>query len=217
METRETQFMGKITAGVTHEMKNVLAIIRESAGLMEDIMAVDGHFPHKDKFSGVLARIEEQVKRGVDLSTKLNKFAHTPDSSFGEINLVEAAEDVIALCSRFAMVKGVSLQFQPGRSPVTISDNPLLIQMYLFQCIDLMIEACGPGSSATVVVDGSLPGIVSFSLSASKGPKSIQEASLIYDSPKWRALQETSASFDSEIFLEMNQNLLLSIKLNRSR
>ncbi len=216
METRETQFMGRITAGVTHEMKNVLAIIRESAGLMEDIMAVDGHFQHKDKFSGVLSRIEEQVNRGVDLSSKLNKFAHTTDRSVGEINLVESAEDIIALSTRFARVKGVSLQIQPQKSPVTISGNPLLIQMYLFQCLDLMIEACGPGASVMVGVDGSLPDIVSISLSAAKGPKSIQDESVLYDSLKWRALQETASTLDSETFLIISETFQLSVKLNRS-
>ena len=37
---KELEFFGKITAGITHEMKNVLAIIKKSAGLMEDIMSL---------------------------------------------------------------------------------------------------------------------------------------------------------------------------------
>ncbi len=45
----ETAFMGKITAAITHEMKNVLAIIKESAGLMEDLLSVakDDSFQHE--------------------------------------------------------------------------------------------------------------------------------------------------------------------------
>jgi hypothetical protein len=39
-ENRKAAFMGRITAGVTHEMKNVLAIIKESAGLMEDFLKI---------------------------------------------------------------------------------------------------------------------------------------------------------------------------------
>ena len=35
-ENGEIVFFGKITAGITHEMKNVLAIIKESSGLVED-------------------------------------------------------------------------------------------------------------------------------------------------------------------------------------
>lgn len=34
----EIRFMGRITAGITHEMRNVLAVIRESAGLIQDLM-----------------------------------------------------------------------------------------------------------------------------------------------------------------------------------
>jgi len=42
-ESRKAAFMGRITASATHDMKNVLAIIKESAGLMEDLIAL-----HKD-------------------------------------------------------------------------------------------------------------------------------------------------------------------------
>ena len=53
IERKEVVFFGKITAGITHEIKNVLAIIQESSGLMEDILAVteDDTFSNKDKFS----------------------------------------------------------------------------------------------------------------------------------------------------------------------
>lgn len=49
-ENSEIVFFGKITAGITHEMKNVLAIIKESSGLMEDLILLrpEDDFPHKE-------------------------------------------------------------------------------------------------------------------------------------------------------------------------
>ena len=81
MKAKEIAFMGKITAGITHEMNNVLATIKESGGLMEDIFALcrDQQIPHQDKFTRSLTTIKEQVKRGVELSTRLNRFAHSMD------------------------------------------------------------------------------------------------------------------------------------------
>ena len=35
-DKRQVAFFGRMTAGITHEMKNVLAIIKESSGLMQD-------------------------------------------------------------------------------------------------------------------------------------------------------------------------------------
>jgi len=70
---REVEFFGKITAGVTHEMKNVLAIIKEISGLMEDILAVTGEdaFPNKAKFQNALSRILDQVRRGVNITNPI--------------------------------------------------------------------------------------------------------------------------------------------------
>ena len=56
-DLREVAFLGRITAAFTHEMKNVLAIIKESAGLMEDLLALsqEAAFPHRDRFARCLS------------------------------------------------------------------------------------------------------------------------------------------------------------------
>jgi hypothetical protein len=38
---QETVLIGKVTAGLSHELMNVLAIIRERAGVIEDLMALE--------------------------------------------------------------------------------------------------------------------------------------------------------------------------------
>ena len=91
MDSREVAFFGRITAAFTHEMKNVLAIIKESAGLMEDLLALSQNaaFPHQERFVRSLATIEAQAKRGIELSNRLNRFAHSPDEAFATVDLNE--------------------------------------------------------------------------------------------------------------------------------
>jgi hypothetical protein len=62
----EMAFLGKITASMTHEISNTLAIIQESAGLLSDLinLSKEGSFPHKEKFQRVLGNINDQVRRG---------------------------------------------------------------------------------------------------------------------------------------------------------
>ena len=78
---RQVAFFGRITASITHEMKNVLAIIKETSGLMQDILAFsnEGVCPHEDKLKGTLHTISEQIERGVELTSRLNRVAHDPD------------------------------------------------------------------------------------------------------------------------------------------
>ena len=148
IEFRETAFMGRITAGVTHEMKNVLAIIKESAGLMEDLLSLSQNesFKYQEKFSRVLSKIGDQVSRGVELSTALNRFAHSPGLTSAEVDLDEVIEDVVFLSQRFAHVKGITLKVVPQGRSLRLVTDPLRLQMVVFGCVDLIMDLMGSGT-----------------------------------------------------------------------
>jgi signal transduction histidine kinase len=145
----KTEFMGKITAGVTHEIKNVLAIIKESAGLLEDLLflAKDNAPLPREKLQRTLNRIAEQVTRGVDLSTKLNAFAHSSDEISASVEINQAVSQAAHLCKRFARLKEITVEVKPAEKNSTITTDPLLLQMLLFQCMDLLMHLTGPGST----------------------------------------------------------------------
>ena len=68
-EDRDAAFVAKITAGATHEIRNVLAIIKESAGLVTDVIHSLGGRPlsNPDKVVRAVGRIDAQVSRGAAL------------------------------------------------------------------------------------------------------------------------------------------------------
>jgi C4-dicarboxylate-specific signal transduction histidine kinase len=152
MEAKKAAFMGKITAGVTHEMKNVLAIIKESAGLLDDLISLtkDNSPPPRDKLLRTVTRITDQVARGVDLATKLNSFAHAPDDAAGSVDLNQVVEQTGFLCQRFARLKGITLHVVPGRQSHVVMADPLALQMLLFQCVELLMDSEGKGSVITL-------------------------------------------------------------------
>jgi C4-dicarboxylate-specific signal transduction histidine kinase len=137
-EKREAAFMGKITAAMTHEIKNVLAIIRESSGLMEDLltMAKDSPFPHKDRFINALNTISAQVERGVELTGRLNNFAHSPDQTIGSLDLRALAEQLIFLSQRFARLRNVVLKMTSSPQALLVIARPVPLQMALFACLE---------------------------------------------------------------------------------
>jgi signal transduction histidine kinase len=151
MEAEKAAFMGKITAGVTHEIKNVLAIIKESAGLLEDLISLSkDNLPPRDKFLRVLTRVNEQVTRGVDLSTSLNAFAHTGDEPRASIDLNQAVLQTALLGQRFARLKRMTLNTFPQQKTLVVTTDPLALQMLLFQCVDLVMNLLGEGSVITL-------------------------------------------------------------------
>jgi signal transduction histidine kinase len=152
IKRKEVAFFGRITAGITHEIKNVLAIIQESSGLMEDVLDVteDNTFPHKDKFIKSLDRIRRQIQRGTDITTRLNWFAHSPDLSPASLDLNETAEKMVLLASRFARLKNVVLESSPSDPPIVIMSDPVSLEMALFESIEILLKAIDTGGKITL-------------------------------------------------------------------
>ncbi len=147
MENREIVFMGKIAAGMTHEIKNVFAIIRESAGLMEDLWSLpqNASSPLREKSVKTLATIQEQVNRGVDLSNRLNRFSHSMDVPVTDVDVGAQVEQVVALQERFARLKQVTLRVLPPEGSSALRTNPLRIQMVLCACMEQALEGLDKG------------------------------------------------------------------------
>jgi C4-dicarboxylate-specific signal transduction histidine kinase len=146
-ENREIVFFGRITAGITHEMKNVLAIIKESSGLMEDLMQLsrDSAFPHSERMMRALTTIKEQVQRGVDLTAHLNRFAHEPDEDIKSVDLAGQVEHLIALSQRFARLRNVILKIEPPDPPLHIETRSVQLQMLLFAGIECCLHLLEKG------------------------------------------------------------------------
>jgi signal transduction histidine kinase len=152
MNEKEIAFIGKITAGVTHEINNALASIKEISGLMEDIISMSSadSFAHKEKFQKVLPKIGEQVQRSVKLTTQLNKFSHLSDEYTAQVELNDFIAHLIFLTQRFARIKNVELQYQPADQPVNFNTNPIQLQMALYNCITYFLNHSAGGGIVSI-------------------------------------------------------------------
>lgn len=142
MNGKEIKFIGKITAGVTHEVNNVLASIREISGLLTDILSItdEKSFPRKEKFQTSLQKIQNQVQRGVKLTSQLNKFSHLPDNNKIDFDLNELVEHLIFLTERFGRIKNITLQNLSSTQSIILQTDPFLVQMALFNCISYLLN-----------------------------------------------------------------------------
>lgn len=136
----DAMFMGRLTAGATHEMQNILATIRESAGLMEDLLAVGGEgFAHAERFKKGLGVLSEQVERGMALSEQLNYCAHAPEPSPAGAEVNEAMRSLVGLYRRDAARQRVALVLAPGRSGLRTGLRALEAMALVGQALDLAL------------------------------------------------------------------------------
>lgn len=152
MKNDVTTFIGKITGGATHEMNNVLAIIKESSGLMEDfiLMTKPEQLPQRERMLNVLAKISAQIARGVDLSNRLNSFSHGVRDRSTSHELTKSVTDIVALNQRFARSKKVTLTTLPSDTHIYVAMSPLQLQIAVFTCLECLLNLVGPGAIITL-------------------------------------------------------------------
>ena len=161
MRDLEMAFLGKITASMTHEIKNTLAIILESSGLLSDLITLsqEGSFPHKEKFQRVLGNINDQVNRGVDITTRLNQFAHSMDEPQVEVNVADLLERVVLLMRRLAKRKGIELRAEVADRDLSLVSDPFRLQLVLASVIEYLAESLEAGDGIVLQAQSS-PGKV---------------------------------------------------------
>ncbi|MFO7714860.1 hypothetical protein [Desulfosarcina sp.] len=72
--------LGKMTAGIAHEINNPLAVIGEKAGWMEDLLAEEEFKTSQSykEFAASIAKIEEHVNRTREKIVKSNASSYWP-------------------------------------------------------------------------------------------------------------------------------------------
>lgn len=142
---REIGFMGKVTASLSHEIKNTLAIINESVGLMGDLLGKDApdDWPQYSRLTNLLASVEEQIQRSADIVKRLNQFAHSMDRSLAELDLNETVRQAVILAQRFASLRRVNLETQLESKPLQLQSDPFRLLYVIFEFIEGAIN-CSP-------------------------------------------------------------------------
>ena len=139
-------FFGKMSASISHEIKNVLAIINENAGLLEDFtfMMDRGKPVDPDRLKNLARTIMNQVSRADLIIKKMNRFAHSIDDPVSEVDFNETLELITALADRLAAMRGVRLDINPSQNPVILKTAPFHLLNLLWLTLDFAMGAAGP-------------------------------------------------------------------------
>jgi signal transduction histidine kinase len=145
----EAAFIGKITAAATHEIRNALAIIKESAGLIGDLVRLSGTDGSLDRERVLKAvgRIDAQVGRGAEVATSLNRVAHALDRDVGAVDLDEEVRQVVFHAQRAARRKSQAVKAGPTRPTSPVRASPLHVQMALYATVEECLARLGEGAT----------------------------------------------------------------------
>ena len=145
---------GSISASISHELKNALAIINENAGLLEDLsfMAEKGRPLDPARLKNLAANICKQIQRADGIIRNMNRFAHSADEPVKCIDLGETLALTVALSSRLAAMKSIILIFIPPPQPICVTTRLFYLQNLIWLCLKEILETAGAEKEITLTL-----------------------------------------------------------------
>lgn len=141
-ESMGLEFFGRVSASVSHEIKNVLAIINENAGLLEDfVLMIEKGVPlSPERLDRLAGTVRKQIQRADGIVKKMNRFAHSADRPKETVDLYEAACLVEDVCNRMIDLNGMTVTIIPPANPVVVNTHRFYLQNVLWAVIESIMK-----------------------------------------------------------------------------
>lgn len=155
--TQKLSSIGRLAAGVAHEVNNPLAIINEKAGLAMDYLNAMDDFPKKDRIVKLISSIGAAVDRARGITHRLLGFTRRMEANMQQMQLSEVIEETMSFVESDARHKNVELKTDLDRSlPEVTSDRGQLQQVFL-NLIGNAIQAVSEGGHVEVTLEANDP------------------------------------------------------------
>lgn len=124
--------IGRLAAGVAHEINNPLAIISQKAGLMKDLIEGSIDFKEKPKFIDLTDAILKSTDRCSTVTHRLLGFARRMDIEYEDLGVNDVLQEVISFLEKEAMHRNIKIELQLDENlPRVSSDRGQLQQVFL--------------------------------------------------------------------------------------
>ncbi|MBN1591215.1 MAG: HAMP domain-containing histidine kinase [Pirellulales bacterium] len=152
---RRLAFFGRIGADISHEMRNVLSVIGEYAGLLDDllVLAETGRPLDHARLKTLTKNLAAQVKKGTETTERFNRFSHTAEEQTASFDLIAVVEDVAALVQRHVRLEGHRLEVELPNREIRVTNNAFDLQYAVFAAVGILLKCLEKDEPVAVKVD----------------------------------------------------------------
>lgn len=124
--------LGRLSAGVAHEINNPLAIINEKAGLIKDLFQFKQEYVKDPKLMSLIDAIIDSVGRCAGITRRLLNFARHSDMQTKTINLRDILHEVLGFLGKEAEYRCITVAVSVNEDiPPLVSDPGRLQEIFL--------------------------------------------------------------------------------------
>ena len=132
-QARRMALIGRVSAGVAHEINNPLQIIGDQAGWISELLEDpdERQAENRDEYRNAVDKIKTQVRRAKNITHRLLGFCRN-ESGQKEIDLNTLVKDTVDMVTRDADERRITIELKllPGL-PVVVTDASQLQQVFL--------------------------------------------------------------------------------------
>ena len=142
--------IGRLAAGVAHEVNNPMAIINEKAGLMRDLIDLNPDFPERKRLLPLTDSILDSVSRCRTITHRLLGFARHMDVEMKPMDVNYVVREVVGFLEREAFHRSVEVKLELDEDlPMIASDEGQLQQVFL-NILNNALDAVGEGGRVVI-------------------------------------------------------------------
>ncbi len=143
--------IGRLAAGVGHEINNPLAIINQKTGLAEDLLLMTPDFEHKETISSCLRGVNKSVERCKAITHRLLGFARRADVHNETLQVNDILKEVLIFLENSMMHNRILADLQLQEDLPLISSDHLQLQQIFLNIINNGIDAIGKDGIITII------------------------------------------------------------------
>lgn len=183
LQSSKMAALGKMAAGVAHEVNNPLMLIQENAGWIADLLSDEdrGSVKSYDEIMASCNKITNSVQRARGITQRMLGFGRRMNPGRAEVMMNVVADHVIELLQSEARSHNVTIErHYSGDIPVILSD-PSQLEQVVLNIVDNAIDAIGKDGTVTLATSPAPRGGVRLAISDTGPGLAPETKSRIFD------------------------------------